>query len=234
MSSTENQLKFNLKAVVDNLNLINIVHKPEPILISKINSSKSYYDGRNVSGDFRASKSSSCFEVIDETKLSMYSYLIQRDLKAKEWLSKYEQNNASQSSLDLRSIDKPVKQDTKKTSVRSNENKNVAFSTTVTSKVPNAVVRPILKQKPLEQDVSNKMPSSIPSSSSTSSLKSTSEVQELKRCCDDSIKSIENLNSQLHECNTRFLGLMLNYKRKLINSNVHSFFSQERKAKSRV
>jgi hypothetical protein len=199
MSTNENQLKFNLKAVVDNLNLINIVHKPEPILINKISSKNiAYYDGRNISGDFRAIKSSNCFEVIDEKKLSMYSYLIQRDLKAKEWLSKYELNNASQSSVDIKSVEKAVKHEPKKQPVKSNENKNIAFSASATIKTSN-VIKPILKTKPLEQDVTNKIPTHT-SSASSISLKYTSEVQELKKCCDDSIKVIESLNSQLNEC----------------------------------
>ncbi|CAF0890421.1 unnamed protein product [Brachionus calyciflorus] len=83
-----NQLKFNLDTIVDKLNLVNIVHKPRPILIEKINSKDSNSRVRN---DLFASNSQ--FEVIDEAKMSMYSFLVQRELKTKEWLSKYESNN---------------------------------------------------------------------------------------------------------------------------------------------
>jgi hypothetical protein len=216
---SENQLKFNLKAVVDNLNLVNIVHKPEPILINKIGIvHHAHYDGRNVGGssEFKtAVKSSGNFELIDETKMSMYSYLIQRDLKAKEWLSKYELNRASQDAITTSTapsggnVSKPIldKRDAKKVTSKTNENKSVAFSTTVTNKNP-ITSKPILKQKPpLEQDVSNRISSaivqSVNGSSSTASLnsaKSPNEILELSKCCDDSIKSIENLYRQLSEC----------------------------------
>jgi hypothetical protein len=191
---SDNQLKFNLKAVVDNLNLVNIVHKPEPILINKIGiKNHVHYDGRMVatSSDFRPAKASGNFELIDETKLSMYSYLIQRDLKTKEWLSKYELSNAV-------TTDKPEveKKEVKKQTIKTKENKSVAFSTTVTNKLP---ARPILKQ-PLEQDVSNRIQPAASVSSTSNALKSGNEILELSKCCDDSIKSIENLYKQLNEC----------------------------------
>lgn len=87
-----NQLKLNLNAVVDNLNLVNVVHKPSPIVIEKIssNGSNSRFPSTNLL------HSNSQFEYIDENKLSMYSYLVQRDLKTKEWLSRYESNNFEQ------------------------------------------------------------------------------------------------------------------------------------------
>lgn len=87
-----NQLKLNLNAVVDNLNLVNVVHKPNPIVIEKApsNGSNSRFSSSNVV------RSNSQFEYIDENKLSMYSYLVQRDLKTKEWLSKFESNNFEQ------------------------------------------------------------------------------------------------------------------------------------------
>ena len=103
--TASNQLKLNLNAVVDNLNLVNVVHKPQPIQFVKTNSYGRTFN-EHTAADNR-------FELIDETKLSMYSYLVQRELKTKAWLSKYE-------------LEKPTEPEPNKPACE-NKKKNVAF-----------------------------------------------------------------------------------------------------------
>ena len=80
--TVKNQLKLNLDAVVDNLNLVNLCHNPKPILIEKKSNQTAAGHARNYFGTNSIGKSS--FEFVDEEKMSMYSFLVQRDLKTKE------------------------------------------------------------------------------------------------------------------------------------------------------
>ena len=84
-SSTEmsNQLKLNLDALVSNLNLVNIIQQPKPIVIENVNNkifSNYSHTQRNANNSFNH---------IDEDKLKMFSFLAERKLKEQEWHSKY-------------------------------------------------------------------------------------------------------------------------------------------------
>ena len=196
-----NQLKFNLNTIVDNLNLINIVHKPEPIVIQNLRTQQTRYDNRNALDKSSTSQSNNYFEVIDEGKLSMYSYLIQRDLKTKEWLSKFELNNynstdpaaaaaaaakvSSNISKLAGNVDKNLP---KQTSIEKvTHNKSVAFSTTVTNKKPKQVLK---AAKVGQNEIADAL---YPT-------KLTNDYVELRKCCEDTVNTIEHLNSQLNEC----------------------------------
>ena len=192
-----NQLKFNLNAVVDNLNLVNLVHKPKPILIEKINTltpDNSNYYGRNraeQAGAFRNDviSTGSNFEFIDETKMSMYSYLVQRELKNKEWLSKFELDQADKTNIVSNKSNENKQPVATKTNIKkpaANSNKQIAFQTE-------------------ESDSKSKLGSNNASRTSlithNTSNKASNELNELKKCGDDTIKAIENLEKQLNECN---------------------------------
>ena len=185
-----NQLKFNLNTVVDNLNLVNVVHQPEAISIDKI--SMSHFQNFNqtkVNGYGRLNNERNIrfkdegnkkFEFIDEEKLSMYSFLVQRDLKLKEWMSNFDNGNFTNESnskvMPEKDTNKSVKSPNSKTDKKTNENKNGEKP----SKENNDI-----KAKPLDMQIAPK---------------STSELNELKKCCDDSVKAIEHLQKQLNEC----------------------------------
>ena len=171
--SMNNQLKLNLDAVVDNLNLVNVCHDPRPILIEKKPNQTAAGHARNYFGTSSIGKSS--FEFVDEEKMSMYSFLVQRDLKTKEWLSKFEldnQTNLNESVVSVRSI-----QDVPPAKVSNPKN-------------------PIIKKS------SNPAPtaSTIKTKASITSKSAPADLNEIKKCCDDSIKSIEYLQQQLDAC----------------------------------
>ena len=194
---TTNQLKFNLNAVVDNLNMINLVHPPKPILIENLhtNASNNSLYGRNQNLYNSNRRAHQEFEYIDETKMSMYSFLIERDLKTKEWLSKYELEHFNESRIDKSKTNenkeplnvkhkpsgtKTVTTNSTATTTSSNNNKGFAFETKKT--VP----------------VSSK--TSIRTNLSIHPTKSTNDLVEIKKCCDDTVKAMENLENQLNEC----------------------------------
>ena len=165
MSVESNQLKFNLNAVVDKLNLVNVLHKPDPIYIEKIPSKN----------NLRAHESSyfnphSHFEVIDETKMSMYSYLVQRELKNKEWLSKFDPDRIEIKKPTTTTTAKPSKSIIKK------PNTDVQ-STSIMVNPNNANPTTRIVSKPVKNQSS-----------------------ELKKCCEDLVKNFENFSKILSEC----------------------------------
>jgi hypothetical protein len=80
--SNSNQLKLNLDALVSNLNLVNIIHQPKPIVIENVNN-------KHLNNDYNQTYSNNGYNLIDENKLKMFSFLAERKLKEKEWHSKY-------------------------------------------------------------------------------------------------------------------------------------------------
>lgn len=177
MDEEINQLKLNRNAVVDQLNLINIVHQPQPIEIHRIR------NGRSKS----PSKSSGNFEVIDEAKLTMYSYLAQRELKTKEWLSKFEQMNVSNS------CDEAKKVLGHKKKVVINEKKiNRAPKSILKSPSSTSTIKPGSKQ-----DLAQKL---AIITASEQPVKLVSEFGELKKSSDEAIRSLELMERQLNEC----------------------------------
>jgi hypothetical protein len=171
--TASNQLKLNLNAVVDNLNLVNVVHKPQPIQFVK---TSSYARSFNEPS---SSTAANRFEIIDETKLSMYSYLVQRELKTKEWLSKYE----------LGKQEPPPK-------VEPNKPASQAPVKNPPPK-PNA---PKIQPKTADKPQFNK-----------SHPKPINDLVELKnKCCEDTVRSLEHLESQLSEFKHERLKIVFN------------------------
>ena len=192
--NTNNQLKFNSNAVVDNLYLVNLVHDPEPILIenrSNLNRNPNdFYHGRLNSAKFKNSNSN--FEFIDEEKLSIYSYLIQRDLKTKEYLNKFELEQFEkpiQKPIQLENNKKANKENKSQSSLKSSSSSNFSQKTSIQTEVTPRVTPPNKIHLQSNPKVSN-------------------DVSELKKCCDDSVKSIENLESQLNQCKTYLLNFI--------------------------
>lgn len=175
--TASNQLKLNLNAVVDNLNLVNVVHKPQPIQFVK---TSSYARSFN---DPSSSSTANQFEIIDETKLSMYSYLVQRELKTKEWLSKYE----------LGKSEPPPKVEPNKPASQA-PNKNPAPKPNTQKIQPKPKTDPPAADKPF-----NKFHS-----------KPINDLEELKKCCEDTIRSLEHLESQLNEFKYERLKIVFN------------------------
>jgi hypothetical protein len=197
---TTNKLKLHQKAIVDNLNLVNIVHDPQPIIFEKpiSNDNKNYYRGSDYFDDdnHRKNKPTANFELIDVDKLSMYSYLVKREFQEKEWLSKYYQNEQNYDKKNEEPIKIP------RTVTKTESKKSVGF-TGVNTKIDEAKL------------INTKSSTSIISSSSTTTNriltlnkpimnKSDSEIVDLVKCCDDSIKAIEYMEKQLNECKFNF------------------------------
>ena len=174
---TFNQLKLNSNTVIDGLNLVNVVQRPQPIVIENVNrAGRRNHSPPTRDSDFRNSRSD--FEVIDENKLTMYSYLVKREMKTKEWLSKFHLDYPNRSLVE----ENPnVKQPVAKTA--NEKKKRIMFNDE--SKKPNT-------------SVSRKSPSRISRISSDS--KTNNELEDLKSCCDETIKSIEYLEQKLSEC----------------------------------
>jgi len=180
---TSNQLKFNLDALVNKINLVNLVHQPQPIVVEKSQANQTNY-GRNCNSN-QIKKTNSSFELIDEDKLSMYSYLIQRDLKTKQWLSKFSDQIPER---DENSKPAQSAEQAKKTTIKSNSDTN----------------KPAPKQ---EQNKSlNEMSSTRPGKPIliNKDKKAENEIDELKKCCDETIQAVKSLQENLIECKRLF------------------------------
>jgi hypothetical protein len=198
-----NQLKFNLNAVVDKLNLVNLVHQPAPILIEKSsNLSKNRFHSLTNSEKNVNFKSSQNFEFIDEEKLSMYAFLVQRDLKTKECFNNYEQEKFDQQAEkdeEIRSVVQIWNKNVEKQSINNKKNKSKATVISSLNQPPSFQLDASAEAKiPLVAD-GLKFPTQI--------NKSLNHLIDLKKCCEDSIKSIENLGNQLSQCKCLFLKL---------------------------
>lgn len=136
--SNSNQLKLNLDAFVNKLNLVNVVHKPQPIVIEKISSNNGRGNNDYERTYFTNANPTTSYEFIDENKMSMYSYLIQRDMKTKEWLSKFEQGQYDSDLNLLPKVEdpKPTKPETPRTNGSKSVSsvKNPAFTSNQTQK----------------------------------------------------------------------------------------------------
>jgi hypothetical protein len=188
---TTNQLKFNLNAVVDNLNMINLVHAPKPILIENLhaNTSSNTLYGRNQTLYNSSKGSGQEFEFIDETKMSMYSFLIQRELKTKEWLSKYE--------LDHFDETKSVKNQNNENREPSKAKQKPSDMKVPTNSNSNNKISAFETKKTVASAASK---TSIRTNFSLHPTKSTNDLVEVKKCCDDTVKAMESLEKQLNEC----------------------------------
>ena len=191
---TTNQLKFNLNAVVDNLNMVNLVHPPKPILIENLHANGSSYSlfGRNQNlYNSSHGRPQQEFEYVDETKMSMYSFLIERELKTKEWLSKYELDHFNESNAAKNSKNK--NNENKESSGIKNKHSNIATTNNASTSNKGSA----FETKKIVP-VSSK--TSIRTNLSLQPTKSANDLVEVKKCCDDTIKAMENLEKQLIEC----------------------------------
>lgn len=173
---TSNQLKFNLDALVDKINLVNLVHQPQPIVVEKSHANQTNY-GRNSNSN-QIKKTNSSFELIDEDKLSMYSYLIQRDLKTKQWLSKFsdqipERDENNKPSKPAEQAKKTANLDAKNPELKQERKKSISGES---STRPG---KPILINK---------------------DKKTENEIDELKKCCDETVQAVKALQENLVEC----------------------------------
>lgn len=178
-SIPQNQLKFNLDAVTNNLNLVNIVHNPQPISILKDSKVVSRDADRNVNN------MKSSFEYIDEEKLSMYAFLVKRDIKTKEWLGKYDQHDHEQLNEAMASFNKTPKDH----SVPNNtQHSNVIPNKKITNDKPKAVANDTAKKNLVNAGLNVK-----------------TDHGDINKCCHDSVASIEFLQKQLSECKLIYL-----------------------------
>ena len=206
-SNKSNQLKLNLNAFVDNLNLVNVVHQPKPIVIEKGISNdaalgSSFY-GRKA-GDGAVRRSTNCsganFEYIDQEKMSMYSYLIQRDLKTKEWMSKFESGKYD----DLKKLCDERPNPATKAPYRNNIKKENDVDAYIQSQtkpgkqgagqkhVTIASTSQVAKARPAFSSSSVSTQNNGPSSGDGKI--------DLKRCTVDLLRTLEHLGKQLDEC----------------------------------
>lgn len=193
------QLKLNLNAVVDNINLVNVNHKPEPILINKtakFNNFSRHDQDRNVNFNIQPS-----FEYIDEEKLSMYAFLAKRELKNKEWLANENNSNNRENQLNESVVSVArscvTKPPVSKSSIglgTGNSTGSKAFSKNV----------PVSGKSGSGQLDSARLTTarSMISSHRSEPLVPTNKLEfsEMKKCYMDTVRSFEHLHKQLDEC----------------------------------
>jgi hypothetical protein len=164
-----NQLKLNSNTVIDGLNLVNVVRKPQPIIIENVNHRNLSPPTRDVVFNKRSD-----FEVIDVNKMTMYSYLVKRELKTKDWLSKFHLNNAQSNNA-------PNTQNVSSSKKTPEKKKSVMF----------------LAENNLDKKTVNTL---SPTRVNRVFSKPNNELNELQNCCSESIKAIEYLEQKLNEC----------------------------------
>ena len=186
-SIPQNQLKFNLDTATANINLINVVHNPQSISILKESKSKNF----SREADRNVNNIKSSFEYIDEEKLSMYAFLVKRDIRTKEWLGKYDQHDHEQLNEAMSSFGKSDK-----------------VNNSTAPKPETQPTKSIIKKK-TEQPVKDtaKKPSSTPPI-----LNTKSDHADINKCCVDSVSSIEFLQKQLSECKLIQTLILMIYK----------------------
>lgn len=196
----QQQLKLNLNAVVDNINLVNVNHKPEPILINKtakFNNFSRHDPDRNVNFNIQPS-----FEYIDEEKLSMYAFLAKRELKNKEWLSNENKCNNRENQLNESVVSVARSCVKEKPPVRKS---SIGLSTgnSTGSKVfsKNVPVSGKSGSGPLDSARLTTARSMISSHRSEPPMPADKlEFSEMKKCYMDTVRSFEYLHKQLDEC----------------------------------
>lgn len=168
-----NQLKLNLDTVVDGLNLVNVVRRPQPIVFANVTGTgiRNHSPPTRDSGlkDYRQSTD---FEVIDENKMTMYSYLVRREMKTKEWLSRFH-------------LSRPGEE-------RDENKEKCAKKPTAGEKKKTAVVS--------RTGTKNRSPGGRINRITGFASKTSNDFVELKTCCDETVRSIEYLEQKLREC----------------------------------
>jgi hypothetical protein len=162
-----NQLKLNLDALVSNLNLVNIIQQPKPIMIENVNNKifSNYNQPQSVGNGG--------FNLINEDKLKMFSFLAERKLKEKDWHSKYFTENPSNLSN---------KKNTKDSSNKVIKNNKVKIDT-------QAVEKNHIDEKNHKnfEILFNVIPLNV-------------KINEMKAICKHLMSSVENLEKVLNEC----------------------------------
>jgi hypothetical protein len=182
----ENQLKFNLNSIVNNLNLVNYVHQPAAIIFdnNQIRRKTFQYYGRNGGGgELISNNDDENYQFIDEQKMKMYSFLAARDLKEKERFNRYNLSIIQQNVI--KTDNKALKKETKEPKTLNNK---------VKSTQKQKIKSPIKQNRPLTENVT------------TESLDTF--------CSTECVGTIEFLEKQLTECNiTPFLVQLKNKNR---------------------
>jgi hypothetical protein len=175
-----NQLKFNLGSVLDNINMVNIVHRPQPLII------ENNVNHRRVAAerDLHRLGTSNSFQYIDEQKLNMYTYLIRRDMQAKNTIGKYEPALIENLNDSLLGKDKIRKYTADK-------------SVGLTKNVSDASMATAIKN---ESNWNEKEKSRVGPGLSKKPMSPTNNFDDVKRVCEDAINAIEQLKQQFIEC----------------------------------
>lgn len=209
LSTCDNQLKFNLNAIVDNLNLVNLVHQPNAIIIDKnIKRKITNYERRSRS-DFENNEkifnnTKNNFQYIDEEKLSMYSFLVERELKEKERLSKYNFIEHQKNELNKNDDD----DDDIKIKKTNDKNKNNNFNSNDNLNKNKKIKKSPIKNKHVAFSSSSSL-LLLTNNSVKNNLNDNKKLQhkhsvtlndELEKLFQDSIKTIKYLEKQLNEC----------------------------------
>ncbi len=173
LSRKGEQLKLNMNAIVDKINLINVTHKPEPICIDKKFTKTNNYSNTNPDRNVCVKSS---FEYIDEEKLLMYSFLAKRDLKTKEWLTSQPVSDTTQEQRQPVRLVKKIENAKKPSAI------HIATSS-IQKSLDSNLVTDVEVLKPFQNNSNIKC-----------------EGNDVKKCCDESIRSIEHLLHQLNTC----------------------------------
>ena len=199
----QNQLKLNLNAVVDNINLVNVGRKPEPILINKTSKFNNFSRDPDRNVNFNVQPS---FEYIDEEKLSMYAFLAKRELKSKEWLAKDCENNDNRENHLNESVISNSKPPARKPSLNglaSTTGSSKAFSKNLTVSSKSSTINTGAGLDSVKVGTARSL---VNSHRSEQMPNSELEFSEMKKCYLDTVKSFEFLQKQLNECKLSVVG----------------------------
>ena len=186
---------------MNQLNMINLVHDPTPIVFERsVTTTMRAISGANrATGGGGDNQPRFGFEMIDERRLSMYSFLIERELKAKQWMSQFRLNEEKQKSgggQTKPSVATPrVDAKTKPSIARQRPTNTTEATTKRRSQSPAAAAAKSSRNRPM---VSNNV---VADSAQT---RRANELVELKRCADECLSTLDMLEHQLNECTSHF------------------------------
>lgn len=180
------QLKFNLDALVTNLNLVNIIHQPKPIIIENVKNNYKLADSYDHDQYNNTRNSNQGFNLINANKLEMFSFLAERKLKENEWKSKY---------LNVDLIEKKgakVEKVKKPTSARiENSNNKALVPKRPTSSLSQQTNSSLDKPKPPPKELVDNFFKVVPLDI---------KINDLKLICKQLVNTLEVLEKTLIEC----------------------------------
>lgn len=175
---SSNQLKFNLNSLMSNLNLVNVIKQPKPIIIENV---RQYH--RVIPNTPQASSE---FKYIDEEKLAMYSFIAKRNLQEKEWRSRFEQLDEKPVKLAKDSDKKSQEQKQLKSNEKTNSvNKKKILNIPTKTQAPNEIVIKQVEPQVTQSAVDAK-------------------INEMKEIIKELCNSFEELENCLDKCKLEF------------------------------